>query len=283
MKNQTGAGDQDAQQIRENPINQQKSITNKIKVNFWIISTVLLLIILLMSWIRFVFNTEKIISSNRQPTSAPSDQTNQIKVTGILRTSGLSDEEKQKFGLTEVNYQITDFGDYQKAYKEGQVMGYYLLSNDIHEELLGKCILVTGTTPSEWKNKNKTNTYNRLALNVISLQKLDYSNCNPYSEIPPAVDNAQEKLVLRGTVIHGKRPAPDIGYDYQLKLSKPFLDIYSPAGSPQKVSLIDATPSTNSIWSELENNINKEIEAEGYMVWGYAESKYLQITALTNQ
>ncbi len=204
-------------------------------------------------------------------------------VIGVIRTSGLSEEEKQKFGLTTVNYQITDFGDYQKAYQEGQVMGYYLLSNTVNDELLGKCVRVAGTIPEEWKNKNKDDSYNHLVLNIASIEKIDNSTCNPYSQTPPAiVDNTQEKLSLRGTIIHGNRPSPDIGYDYQLRLAEPFIDQNSSAGSPQEVSLVDAVPNDNSIWKELENNINKAINVEGYMVWGYAESKYFQITSVKN-
>ena len=214
-----------------------------------------------------------------QPTT---EQTNQTVTTGVIRTSGLSDEEKQKFGLTAASYQITDFGDYQKAYREEQIMGYYLFSNNLNEKLLGKCVRVTGVIPDEWRNKNKADTYNRSVLNVAKIEKIDNSNCNPYAQTQPAIDNTQEKLVLRGTVVHAKRPAPDIGYDYQLKLAEPFVDKFSSAGSPQKVSLIDITPTTNSLWNELGNNINKEIIVEGYMVWGYAESRYLQISAIKN-
>ena len=56
----------------------------------------------------------------------------------------------------------------------------------------------------------------------------------------------------------------------------------SAAGSPQKVSLVDVTPTTNSLWNELENNLNKEVTVEGYMVWGYAESRYLSVISVSN-
>jgi len=271
MENQNNTGAQNTQQVGQNPVSQPISLPEKPKVNYWMISTVLLLIILLASGAWFVLNTKNRTSLNQQP--GTSSQANETVATGVLRTSGLSEEEKQKFGLATVNYQITDF----KASQEGQVTGYYLLSNAISDELLGKCVRVAGMIPQEWKSKNKGDSYNRLALNIANIEKIDNSSCNPYSQIPPTVDNTQEKLVLRGTAIHGKRPSPDIGYDYQLKLVEPFVDKFSSAGSPQKVNLVDISPSTDSIWIELENNINKEINVEGYMVWGYAESRFLSV------
>ena len=261
MENQMKVGDQNTQQIGQNPINQPIQIPKKSKINYWMVSTVLLFIVLLAGGGWFVLNSKNETSSQQKQSTTV--QTNQMMVTGVIRTSGLSEEEKQKFGLIDVNYQVTDFGDYQKAYQAGQIMGYFLLSNDVSDELLGKCVRVTGVTPEEWKNKNKAGTYNRSVLNITKIEKIDNSNCNPYSQTQPTVDSTQEKLILRGTVIHGKRPAPDIGYDYQLKLVEPFIDKFSSVGSPQKVSLVDAIPSTNSLWNELENNINKEIGIEG--------------------
>lgn len=281
MENQTNVDDQNTQQIGQNPISQPPvtPVPEKPKVNYWMVSAVLLLIILLIGGSWFVLNTKNRISSDQQP--AIPNQANETTVTGVLRTSGLSEEEKQKFGLTTVNYQITDLGDYQNAYQEGQVMGYYLISNTVNDELLGKCVRVAGAVPQEWKNKNKNDSYNRLALNITNIEKIDNSTCNPYSQTPPTIDNTQEKLVLRGTVIHGKRPAPDIGYDYQLTLTEPFTDKLNATGQgPQPQNVVDIIPPDNDIWTKLEENINKEISVEGCMVWGYSESRYLQISVI---
>lgn len=267
MENQTKVEDQKAPQIGQYR-----------KVNYWMVSTFLLLIILLTSGVWFVLNIKNRIFSDQQP--AVPDQTNETVVTGVLRTSGLSEEEKQQFALTTAAYQITDFGDYQKTSQQGQTMGYYLLSTTITDELLGKCVRVAGMIPLEWKSKNKSDSYNRLALNIANIEKIDNASCNPYSQTPPTIDNTQEKLVLRGTIVHGKRPAPDIGYDYQLKLVEPFIDKFSSVGATQEVSEVYIAPTTNSLWTELENNIDKEVTVEGYMAWGYAESRYLEIISI---
>ena len=282
MENQINIEDQNTQQIGQNPVNQPIQIPEKPKINYWMVSTTLLFIVLLTSGGWFVLNSKNKTSSQRKQSTTV--QTNQMVTTGVIRTSGLSEEEKQKFGLTTVNYQVTDFGDYQRAYQEGQIMGYFLLSSNVNDELLGKCVRLSGVIPEEWKNKIKADVYNRSVLNVASIEKIDNSSCNPYVQSQLTVDNTQEKLVLRGTAVHTKRPAPDIGYDYQLKLVEPFTDKLNASGlGPQPQSTVDIIPPTNVIWIDLEENINKEIGVEGYMVWGYAESRYLLVISVNNE
>src|SRR3989344_8948572 len=282
MENQTNTSGQNSQQIGQNPVNQPVQISEKPKVNYWRIAIALLLVVLLISGALLLKNTKKNITFNQE--SAIPNLTDQLVVTGVLRTSGLSEEEKQKFGLTTVNYQVTYFGDYQRAYQEGQIMGYFLLSSNVNDELLGKCVRLSGVIPEEWKNKIKADVYNRSVLNVASIEKIDNSSCNPYVQSQLTVDNTQEKLVLRGTAVHTKRPAPDIGYDYQLKLVEPFTDKLNASGlGPQPQSTVDIIPPTNVIWIDLEENINKEIGVEGYMVWGYAESRYLLVISVNNE
>lgn len=274
MNNQNKKGNRNAQQIRQKKISQRARIPERPKENLRLIIIILLLFILFAGGVWFAFN---IRTPSNQQLMIP-NQADKMEVIGVIRTSGLSEEEKQKFELKSVEYQITDFGDYQKAPPKDQVIGYYLLSDIVNDELLGKCVRVVGIVPQEWKNKNKSDPYFHLVLNITNIDRVENSTCNPYPQTPPVADNTQEKLLLQGTVVHGKRPAPDIGYDYQLILSEPFIDKSSSTGFPRKVSSVDITPSTNSIWNELEDNINKEITVEGYMVWGYAESRYLNVT-----
>lgn len=281
MENKINIGVQNTPQFDQNPVHYPSQSPVKSKINLWIISTVILLVILLISGANFVFNRQKTPTLPDQLPIA-SDQVNQTVGRGVFRTSGLSEEEKQKFGLIKVNYQITDFGDDQKGDQAGQIRGYFLQTEMLNDELLGKCVQVTGVIPNEWKNKNKADTYNRSVLTVSNVEKIDNSNCLPYPQTPAAIDSSQENLVLRGTPVHAKRPAPDIGYDYQLKLTKPFIDKFSSSGSPQEVNLVDMTPATNYIWMEIENNLNQEVDVEGNMVWGYAESRFLSVTSLTS-
>lgn len=211
-----------------------------------------------------------------RPTIVP-PKTDQITVTGVIRTNGLSEDEKQKLGLSSVAYQLTDFNKNDKQ----DLYGYYLISSDkTIETFLGKCVQITGNEPTEWKNKNKRESYLRTAFVLNSINQTDTSKCNPYSVTPSENVAGTEKLTLRGIVNTNNRPAPDINYDYQVKLSKPFLDKNSSSGSSQQISLVDAVPDTNIVWIELTSNINHEVEIQGYMEWGYAESKYFRITSI---
>jgi hypothetical protein len=130
MENQINAGDQITQQIGQNSVSQSVKAKKKSKINYWMISTVVLFVALIAGVGWFILDGKNKTSSQQLSTKI---QGNQTVVTGIIRTSGLIDEEKQRFGFTNVSYQITDFEDYQKGYQEGQVMGYYLLSNNISE------------------------------------------------------------------------------------------------------------------------------------------------------
>jgi hypothetical protein len=211
-----------------------------------------------------------------QPTIAPTGIV-QMTITGVIRTSGLSEDEKQKFGLSNVTYQFTDFNKNDKQ----NLYGYYLISNDkTIEAFLGKCVQITGAEPSEWKNKDKADSYLRTAIILSTISLIDTTECSPYSTTPTENVAGAEKMTLRGMVTDSNRPAPDIFYDYQIKLSKPFLDKDNSSGSPQQVSLVVTVPDTNIVWVELMNNINHEIELQGYMEWGYAESKYFRITSI---
>ncbi|MDP3998337.1 MAG: hypothetical protein Q8P89_01835 [bacterium] len=220
---------------------------------------------------------------NQQPIAAqptiPFTQKDQATIIGVIRTSGLSEDEKQRLGLSSATYQLTDFNKNDKQ----DLYGYYLISSDkTIGTLLGKCVQITGTEPTEWKNKVKGDSYLRTALIPNTINPLDNSKCNPYSATVTENVSGAENLILRGIVNNSNRPAPDISYDYQVKLSKPFLDKYNSSGSPQQVNMVDAIPSTNNVWIELTNNINKEVEIQGYMQWGYSESKYFSITSIKN-
>lgn len=182
-------------------------------------------------------------STVAQPTIAPS-QTDQITVMGVIRTSGLSAEEKQRLDLSNISYQLTDFNKND----EQDLYGYYLISNDqAIETFLGKCVLITGTEPIEWKNKNKGDSYLRTAFVPDKIELVDNSKCNPYLATDSENIEGTEKLTLRGIVNDNNRPSPDINYDYQVKLSTPLLDEDNPSGSPQKISLVNAIPDTNNV------------------------------------
>lgn len=83
-------------------------------------------------------------------------------------------------------------------------------------------------------------------MNVSRIDPLAYDDCSPYDgDWTPWEHDVQ--LELRGTVLHGERPAPDIGYDYRLELAEPYLDELSATGAPERMTVMDASPVTNEV------------------------------------
>ena len=118
-------------------------------------------------------------STTIQPTMSPTKtKTDQMTIAGVIRTSGLSEDEKQKLGLSNVTYQLTDFNKKDKQ----DIYGYYLISSDkTIESLLGKCVQITGTEPTEWKSKNKNDSYLRTAFVPNNIGLVESSKCSPWS------------------------------------------------------------------------------------------------------
>lgn len=87
MENQINIGDQNSKQMGQNPVNQQGQILEKPKVNYWMVSTLILFVILVVSGIYTVNLKNKQIVDNLKfsiptpasysreiPTEAPSQQ-----------------------------------------------------------------------------------------------------------------------------------------------------------------------------------------------------------------
>lgn len=220
----------------------------------------------------FTLYAQQITRTLKQTSLQQPIQQDNISIIGVLRTSGLSDEEKQTFSLPNVDFQVIHLRD-------NNVSGYYLQTNTLTEEMLGSCIEVTGVIPAEWKNKDIKDTYNRSALDVSSIETIDRSICYPYSQLNTS-EEIGEVAVLNGVITHRKRPAPDIGYDYELTLSAPFVDKLSSYGSPQTLHSVSVIPESDQVWITLEQNIGKKITIKGVMKWGYAESRYFNAIAI---
>jgi len=201
--------------------------------------------------------------------TTPKDGTTMIEkeIVGVLRSSGLIKEEKQKLGLAAVNYQVTDFNTNQPPY------GYFLLSDELNDEMLGKCVKAGGVIYNGWKKDPLYYLSNFSVLEVKKIEKLGNNNCAPYESFVKIFPNAGEKVSLSGVLMRQERPAPDIGYDYQLKLLKPFIDVVDES---REINVMQVVPATNDIWLKFEKNINKEVGLEGYVEWGYAESRHFR-------
>lgn len=202
---------------------------------------------------------------------------------GVMRTEGLSEREREEMGLVGVEYQITDFPAENAENKaETPIFGYYLLGQNINSKLLGKCVKVTGKVPPEWENVNLGDTLYRKAIRVSMVEKLADKDCDPYISYPGETFEGLKRMEFAGIAERIERPAPDIGYDYRVKLTKTFVDEHSEAGGPMELKWVTIVPENKGIWSKIEESIDsgREIAGWGYMRWGYAESKYLEVLEL---
>ncbi len=203
----------------------------------------------------------------------------EINVTGVLRYSGLSSEDEQRLGLEGVEYQLSETWD-------EDTNGYFLIPASGFSFLtelsgsVGKCLAVTGEIPLDWATKDKIDYYYRLGLNVSSIQLRDFSQCNPYQHYGKS-ENSKIDKTFTGTITKINRPAPDINYDYEIKLDNAYLDNMNASGRSQVVTSFVIMPSTNKIWQEIEESIGKAVKISGAFEWGYAESTYFNVAEIS--
>lgn len=109
MENQINVGDQNTQQIRQNPVNQPLPILERPKVNYWMILAIILLIVLIGGAV-FVFSfssfTQKAVPLTNQSPSPKNELQNLILQTLTLSSTDLNDSETELY-----------FSDAKKLYK----------------------------------------------------------------------------------------------------------------------------------------------------------------------
>ena len=219
---------------------------------------------------------------------APEQMTNLLYVTGVLRDSGLSQEEQERLGIP-ARYQVTDFDSSSFGPRDGFFLLTTADSTNISGELLGRCVTVAGTMMPTEAGTNFSDTYNRGQLQINSITETDQLNCSPYQKLAPATE-PRVTGSYAGYLRHNPRPAADVGYDYQLELAEPINDVdgaFGASGLPQQVSRITVMPADNTIWRTLQPLLADSpptvVTAQGYWEWGYAESRVFHIEKLTVQ
>lgn len=216
---------------------------------------------------------------------------NQFTLVGVIRTSGVTDQMATTWSISKPIYQITNL-KIKPNYSGIEFDGAYLVNSNIPmEKYLGRCVqLKVGMQDlsKPFINKDYTvngeYTYKNLLLYPLNVQPLVYSLalCNPYGDKQPTEEKkkSMQGKTFTGTMGKITRPAPGIGYDYELILDVPYTDPLDASGlSARKNSLI-VVPSTNKIWEEIERNMGRRVIVNGYATWGYAESRYLLVTSV---
>lgn len=242
----------------------------------------ILLLALTLGFYFFVFNKSAV--NKLKKTTNP----NEIVLIGVIRESGLSQEEASILLISNFKYQITDLKDKTFKFKDIDFDGAYLSDSDLEiSKNIGKCVEITGIVAesndlvSSDYTVNGQYTYNRIVINPTEITVLNNNLCNVYTFNESDLNNLS-KVILEGKINRFSRPAPDIGYDYQVILSEPIVDNTNASGLPQTVNSYLIVPKSNEIWKIIEESIEDKdsIKIEGYENWGYAESKYILVDSI---
>lgn len=221
-------------------------------------------------------------------TDAINQNNDTVSLIGAVWTSGLLDEEKEMLGI-DPGYQIVKpLKPTPKGNQSEKISSAYLLSNSVELfNYLGRCVSITGKIVNGWENLEENNyiingkwTYGRSALVVNDVSIIDVNNCvYDFDWINGRVDGQEyEKFV--GQIGFAERPAPDISYDFEIILPKPYEDDRNATGRAIWRDALDISPGTDEILVQLLENIGKDVEIYGYWEWGYAESRFFMVTAI---
>ncbi|AHM62166.1 hypothetical protein D770_19575 [Flammeovirgaceae bacterium 311] len=193
------------------------------------------------------------------------------QITGLLQTSGLQPHEAKALGLPEGGYQLLS----QTA--------YFLKGSDTLKAYLGQCITLSGQMQEGWQQEQEQSgeqtTYNRGLFVVDEIHPQLYSYCH-YTDTLLTQPQGRE-ITYNGQVERMQRPAPDIAYDYQLRLQKPYRDENNPVAPGSLVHTLPLIPGSFEVLSTLEAAVrqDKQLRIEGIQHQGYAESQAVWVTA----
>jgi|GEM_PF-1196817 len=184
------------------------------------------------------------------------EKSNQMKIQGYIRTTGLTNNEKAELNLKYSDYQLTDHAD------KFQIPRGYFIEFDIDKSYLGKCVLLWGV--SEDPSKKSAYDYQTIVPDEIVI--LEYKHCERPGWRYPNPEEDELSETTTGILRHHTRPAPDIREDYKLV-------------KQDGTEIFVSTPSDDLI-ETFENYIDKEITLQGITTWGYSETKVFEAYAI---
>jgi hypothetical protein len=215
------------------------------------------------------------ITNTVAPTEILPTDANQILLTGVIRDGGIIANTgiSINYNIKNVVNQITDL---KNVPNNNKINGYFLIDpSNKSNEFIGKCVTLTGVIPNEWKGVKLGETLDRSAINVLSVSALDFTACK--TTYTPGVIDTTKVQSWNGKIERENRPACDIGYDYKLTLTTPYMDNNNASGQPLLVKDLVMIPNTDALWKIFEQNINKTVEIKGESKGGYAESTYILV------
>ena len=103
---------------------------------------------------------------------------------------------------------------------------------------------------------------------------------NSETQPSPSVVN-DKKITLIGTVKQLDNNSDPAQYSYELTLNFPFYDELESTGN-QYVSKMPILSRDKVLQDSIKGYVGKEIAAEGLMAWGLGESRYLEVSAISD-
>lgn len=180
-----------------------------------------------------------------------------VQLTGLLQSSGLSAEEKERLGYADLAFQLITRD------------AYFLSGTDSLAALWGKCVTIRAKKLSL---PDSLFTYARGLLQVVEVYPQPYALCQYSDTLHQFPNYASESL--SGQIIRLRRPAPDIAYDYALLPAQPFYDEFSQIDPNRRIDTLPLVAPDFLSLQQLEEAVSqqKELRLQGWRQRGYAES-----------
>lgn len=208
-------------------------------------------------------------SQLQAPLTQPADTVDEI--TGLLQTSGLQPDEARALGITNGRFQLLSQNP------------YFLEGPDSLEKYLGQCLKLEGKFAVDRADtsheESKQMTYGRKLFVVERVELQPSARCF-YSDSAKVQPQGRD-VTYTGQVERMARPAPDIAYDYQLRLQKPYRDANNPYQPGKLVQRLPLVSDNFEVLNGLEQALrqNHRLRIRGVQYRGYAESEALWVVA----
>lgn len=196
---------------------------------------------------------------------------------GQIQSTGLSENEINALGLQQGDYQLITTN--QKT---------YFLNTELDlSQYWGNCVQLA-SSEIDYPESTTGFNYNRALLQVSNIKTKALSDCAYDLESTQSILDQQlastpfPEELLNGTIVHSKRPVPDVAYDYAIKLTTPFIDNNHPSGEPFLTEMIWLVPYSKSLVENLEELITsgETKNLKGKKAGGFVESTIFILTEI---
>ena len=210
---------------------------------------------------------------------------NPIVVVGVVRSSGLTDEQKTEIELPFSAYQIADLEHTGTSVSLPD--GYVLALPDAPAvqkliPYIGRCVEMQLAPLLVISDIQKDAIFGRSIAVPRLITELPFTRCTPYPEVVNvSAEEKEKKYEAHGVLSNAVRPAIDINYDYTIRFAPPFQKIHNAESESGSFTEMVIVPGNKNVWKRIEENIGKSVRMTGYVRWGYAESRYFLVDTVS--